>query len=365
MKKIFSLLLVVFLWLGYTFVSATWWGLNKDWCHNSKTYWYHCHNEVDKEEVAEEKIDSKLQKKIDKINKKIELIYNKKPKTIIWLQVKIKKILPKIQEGSTKYILIAAIDKKITELINKDNSSENKEKKSYSTIENKWNTTIDSFSKSKKLLENNVYNLYNIKRNTFYCGCDYSSDKYVNKESCGFQDNWKYVSRSKKIEWEHVVPAEAFGNSFVEWREWHEECIDSKWETFKWRNCASKVNMEYRYMQSDMYNLVPAIGSINALRSNYSFSIISWEDRDFWSCDMEIKDRKAEPSDNIKWDIARIYMYMHTVYPGRWIIWNKNEKLFKAWNESDPVSNEECDRYKYIKQIQWNDNPILANLCNK
>jgi deoxyribonuclease-1 len=59
-----------------------------------------------------------------------------------------------------------------------------------------------------------------------------------------------------------------------------------------------------------MYNLVPAVGEINALRSNYSFGIIPGERREFGECDMEIKNRKAEPPPNVRGDIARIYFYM-------------------------------------------------------
>ncbi len=33
-----------------------------------------------------------------------------------------------------------------------------------------------------------------------------------------------------------------------------------------------------------MYNLVPAVGEINGLRSNYSFGIIPGEKREFGSC---------------------------------------------------------------------------------
>ena len=44
-----------------------------------------------------------------------------------------------------------------------------------------------------------------------------------------------------------------------------------------------------------MYNLVPAVGEINGLRSNYNFGIIPGEKREFGSCDMEIEGQKAEP----------------------------------------------------------------------
>lgn len=66
--------------------------------------------------------------------------------------------------------------------------------------------------------------------------------------------------------WEHIVPAHAFGQSFKEWREGHPECVNRKGKLFRGRNCAQKVNIKFRYMQADMYNLVLAMGEINSLR---------------------------------------------------------------------------------------------------
>jgi deoxyribonuclease-1 len=53
-------------------------------------------------------------------------------------------------------------------------------------------------------------------------------------------------------------------------------------------------------MEADPMNLVPAIGSINAQRSNYSFSVIGGEKRQFGTCDFEISNRKAEPKEEIR-----------------------------------------------------------------
>ncbi len=52
-------------------------------------------------------------------------------------------------------------------------------------------------------------------------------------------------------------------------------------------------------MESDLYNLVPAIGEINGLRSNYSFAMIPGEKREFGTCDLEIENRKAVPRPEI------------------------------------------------------------------
>ena len=60
-------------------------------------------------------------------------------------------------------------------------------------------------------------------------------------------------------------------------------------------------------MEADMYNLFPAIGEVNGLRSNYSMTIIKGEFREFGKCDVEIK-KKIELRDEVRGDIARTYM---------------------------------------------------------
>lgn len=217
------------------------------------------------------------------------------------------------------------------------------------------NTKIDSFSKAKRLLIKKVYNDHRV---SFYCGCPFNKDKKIIKSSAFTASN-KYKKRAKRVEWEHVVPAEAFGRSFPEWRKGHSDCISRKGKAFKGRNCAGKVNKKYRYMQSDMYNLVPANGQINALRSNYSYAMISGEKRKFGSCDMEIENQKAEPRQEIRGDIARIYFYMDYAYPKRGIISKKNRKLFKVWDKTDPVDDWERERCKRIEKIQGNNNPFV------
>lgn len=222
----------------------------------------------------------------------------------------------------------------------------------------KGNTSNDSFNKAKQTLEDKVYFDH---RTTFYCDNPFDSSKNVIPSAKYTPKNAS--SRSARIEWEHIVPAHAFGQAFSEWRNGHPSCVDNKGKPFSGRSCAEKVNMQFRYMQADMHNLVPAIGEINGLRSNYSFAMISGEKREFGACDMEIEDGKAEPKPDIRGDIARIYFYMNSVYPGRGIISDKNVKLFEAWSKEDPVSAWECTRNQRIKAVQGNDNPFVSQYC--
>ena len=219
------------------------------------------------------------------------------------------------------------------------------------------NTQITSFSKSKKLL----LKLYKAHPVTLYCGCSFKGKK-TDLSSCGYIP-MKDKKRASRIEWEHVVPAHAFGQSFSEWRHGHPKCVNKKGKKFKGRKCAEKVNEEYRRMQADMFNLYPAIEEVNGRRSNYSMAIINGEKREFGKCDVEIKNKKVEPKESIRGEIARTYLYMDSVYPGRGIISKKNRKLFDAWNRGDPVDKWECERAKRIEKIQGNMNEMVMRDC--
>ena len=219
------------------------------------------------------------------------------------------------------------------------------------------NTQITSFSKSKKLL----LKVYKDNPFTLYCGCTFKGKK-PNLSSCGYIPK-KDKKRANRIEWEHVVPAHAFGQSFSEWRNGHPKCVSKKGKKYKGRKCAQKKNEEYRRMQADMFNLYPAIGEVNGRRSNYSMAIIEGEKREFGKCDVEIKNKKVEPKESIRGEIARTYLYMDSVYPGRGIISKKNRKLFDAWNKSDPIDDWECERAKRIERLQGNRNEIVWDKC--
>lgn len=117
-------------------------------------------------------------------------------------------------------------------------------------------------------------------------------------------------------------------------------------------------------MESNMYNLVPAIGEINGLRSNYSFADLAGKKGQFGPCQVLIQDRKIDPPDDRRGDIARIYLYMDQTYPGRGIISKKSRPMFEAWNRLDPVDDWECERYRRIKSTYGQDNPTMEPLCS-
>lgn len=217
----------------------------------------------------------------------------------------------------------------------------------------------DSFSKAKKLMIEKVYFDH---RETLYCGAKFDVKKNIALPA-GFHTD-KYIKRSKRLEWEHVVPAENFGRTFSEWRDGHPKCVDSKGKAFKGRNCASKVNKEYRYMQSDLYNLYPAIGAVNAVRSNYNFTMLPDVKPAFGSCLVKVDARKVEPTIESRGQIARTYLYMEQRYP-RYKISKPQRQLMHAWNKMYPVSTWECLRAERISKIQGNRNTLVTEQCEK
>jgi len=225
---------------------------------------------------------------------------------------------------------------------------------SISDVLGEGNTRFQSFNKAKKALAGQVYN--QLPNKTLYCRASFKGKKVVDPN--GFSSS-KYKKRGKKIEWEHVVPAENFGRTFSAWHG-HPLCVTKKGKKFKWRNCASKVNKEYRYMQADLYNFYPAIGAVNALRSNYRYAMVTGET--LGGCEMIIDDRKANPPDRSKGIVARVSLYFSETYK-RYKLSDSQRKLFEVWDRQFPVTEIECKRNKIIESIQGNVNSVMKRRC--
>lgn len=223
------------------------------------------------------------------------------------------------------------------------------------------NTEIESFNKAKRLLETKVYYDHRV---TLYCGAAFDERKNVTLPD-GFTTP-KHAKRAHRVEWEHVVPAENFGRAFVEWREGADVCVDNRGKAFKGRRCAEKANAQYRYMQADLYNLYPAIGAVNAMRSNYRYSMLGdGVPATFGSCSMKIDGRRAEPPEAARGTIARTVLYMADVYRGVYRLSNQDRRLMEAWDRRYPADAWECTRARRIEAIQGNPNERVKEACRQ
>lgn len=221
------------------------------------------------------------------------------------------------------------------------------------------NTRIESFNKAKRALEKEVYFDHRV---TIYCQAAFDEKKRITLPD-GFTTP-KHEKRASRVEWEHVVPAENFGRFFAEWREGASVCEDEKTKrAFKGRKCAEKANRQYRLMQSDMYNLYPAIGAVNAIRSNYNYGMLPGVPNTFGVCPMKVADGRAEPPDYARGAIARSTLYMAAAYTDIYRLSRQQRQLMEAWSRTYPVDRWECRRAKRIEAIQGNANEFVAAAC--
>ena len=211
-------------------------------------------------------------------------------------------------------------------------------------------TVPTSFSAAKRIALKSIYRNH---LTTLYCSCEFTQSKVVNPTTCGYTPR-NPGTRARRIEWEHIVPAARFGQSRSCWTEGHERCVRSNGRRFKGRRCCGKrgVDNVFRKMAADLHNLAPAIGELNADRSNFRYGEVAGEPRSYGACDFEIdrRARVAEPREGVRGDVARVYLYMADVY-GLELDEGERSRL-ERWHQDDPPSDWEIERNRRIKEIQ-------------
>ena len=205
----------------------------------------------------------------------------------------------------------------------------------------------NSFSSAKKL----AAKVYADQPSSFYCGCkiERSGKKLIpDLASCGYQIR-KQPRRAQRIEWEHVMPAYHFGHQ--------RQC----WQQGGRKNC--KKDPQFRRMEADLHNLVPAIGEVNGDRSNFRFGMLDQPAGVYGACPIKIdfKQRVAEPPESSRGAIARTYFYMRDQYQLR--LSKQQTRLLESWARQFPVSDWECERNTRIEARQGNANPWVSRAC--
>jgi len=208
-----------------------------------------------------------------------------------------------------------------------------------------FNAHGQTFSKAKKQLAA----LYKDQHQTsFYCGCDfYYKGKKLKPDlnSCGYEIR-KQKKRANRIEWEHVMPAWAFGHQ--------RQC----WQNGGRKAC--KKDKVFRKMEGDMHNLVPAIGEVNGDRSNYRFTEWNGQPTQYGQCNMivDFKRKQVQPPTESKGTIARTYLYMADRYNVK--LSKKEKKVYQVWNKQNPPTRWECKRNELIEKAQGNRNTFIT-----
>ena len=209
-----------------------------------------------------------------------------------------------------------------------------------------------SFDRAKVELRQNVYHDQNVNGalGTLYCGCDWEwagrSGGRIDHASCGYETRAQ-PTRANRIEWEHIVPAYWIGHQ--------RQC----WQDGGRRNCVSN-DPAFRIMEADMHNLSPSVGEINADRSNYRFGVLPSISYRHGACDFKVdfSARVAEPRDEVKGFVARVYFYMYDRYDLR--MSTQQERLLLAWDQSHPVTAWEIERDRRIAAVMGHSNPFVT-----
>lgn len=190
----------------------------------------------------------------------------------------------------------------------------------------------------------------------FYCGCAYEG-KAVDWLSCGYVPR-KNPERARRIEWEHVVPAWVLGHQ--------RQC----WQQGGRKNCSSNDDV-YRLAEGDLNNLVPAVGEVNADRSNLSYGAWAKQPtRIYGQCGtvVDFAGKRVQPREEVRGRAARITLYMHQRYGLN--MSRQDRQLMCAWARQYPVDSWETQRNARIVGLQGEGNFLvsqparLADLCS-
>ncbi|OAM77754.1 endonuclease [Devosia elaeis] len=124
----------------------------------------------------------------------------------------------------------------------------------------------------------------------------------------------------------------------------------------------------FQIWAADMQNLMPAEKAMNQARGDRAFADLlpqdNWRGQAcFRSRGMDVvgtvvTDGLVEPRDEDKGDIARILLYVHTVYGG--LLPDGQLELAQRWSAADPTSPQECARQDAIERLQGTRNPYVV-----
>lgn len=209
-----------------------------------------------------------------------------------------------------------------------------------------------SFPEAKRI----VYQMFSTHPKTLYCGCRFDSKHQVDLNSCHMiTANDK--KRAHIVEVEHMVAADLIGHNLSCWQN---SICEHRGKTYKGRKCCEKMDDNFRQIESELYNLWPAVGLVNIARSNYSYGVVDSDDK-FYGCDFKInkKTHEVEPSNKAKGIVARATLFMSEKY--HIPLDDKKRALYLQWHKQYPPSAWEKAWASQVALIEGYNNPYILN----
>lgn len=209
-----------------------------------------------------------------------------------------------------------------------------------------------SFSRAKTIAKK----LFAHQRETLYCSCRFDEANLVDLSSCNMQQA-SSIKRAKRIEWEHIMPAEHFGRYF---QCWQQAMCEKDGKVYGGRKCCEKIDPVFKHTESELYNLWPSVGVINQVRSNYYYSKIKSKSQ-LYGCDFSVDKIKktVEPRNAIKGLVARANLFMSYRYN---VPLSKEQRnLFESWHVKYPPTAAEKNWARQVAEIEGYHNPYIES----
>lgn len=188
-----------------------------------------------------------------------------------------------------------------------------------------------------------------------YCGCKWDwvgeSGGRIRLKDCGIDASFS-PTRSARIEAEHQLPISWASHRFPCWKEGGRT------------NC-QKTDPTFNIVEADLHNLIPVVGSLNQVRSNYPFGVVNHKRQDYGSCPFKVdsQQRVAEPMlPEAKGVVARANLYMELRYG---INLGSSKRILQAWAKQNPPTAYELERDRRIKKFMGHSNPFVTGEAYK
>jgi len=162
-------------------------------------------------------------------------------------------------------------------------------------------------------------------------------------------------NRAHKVEIEHIATADVIGHGLACWQN---SICEHHGKPYKGRKCCEQMDGKFRQIESELYNLWPAVGLVNIARSNYSYGVVNSTEK-FYGCNFKINkaSKEVEPANKAKGIVARATLFMSDKYH---IPLSKNkQQLYLSWNKSFPPSKWEKEWALKVSTIEGYSNPYI------
>lgn len=208
------------------------------------------------------------------------------------------------------------------------------------------NHNIKNFQQAKSI----VYKMFQKHPMTLYCGCQYIK-KMINFTSCSMHPETN-LKRAERVEIEHMVPAQKFTKAFG---------CESRTE------CRKDSN--YAKVEAELYNLWPAVGSVNGARGSKAYRDFPEEPNkekySFEGCPIIIRSEPqgVEPSRDAKGIVARASLFMHSKHEIPFT--HQEMEMYHSWDSAYPPLSWEHEWNSHISHITGYDNPYISRWLEK